>query len=244
MRQNARVSLRVIFAVSLIGLLPPAESARCEDIQPPFASAAKAPGSPEGLQGPEHANRDAAPDGAGPFRSLAPPMDPLAGRDRAFYYLNRTFGVSSLLGIGASSVFRQATNSVPEWGDGMDGYSAQYASSIGRRLVRNSIDHGLSALFGGDPRYHGSGRSGFWRRSLYAAGQTLVTHTESGKARFAYEHALGTVGSVLISRHWYPENRQRPGDYLSSAAISIGVDAAGNVFREFWPDIKHHVFRR
>jgi hypothetical protein len=186
---------------------------------------------------------DAVPGNNGLFTSLMPPPEPMTGTDRAYYYLNNTFGISALVSSAASPGIRQARNSIPEWGGGIDGYSAYYASTMGRRMVGNSIHQGLSALSGSDPRYYESGRSGFWTRSLYAAGQTLLAHTRSGRARFSYERALGTFGGVLISRNWYPEHRQTVEEYISWTAISFGIDATRNVVREFWPDIKNRLFK-
>lgn len=243
MRRKTRIALRVIPAVCLVGLFPLPEVLVSEEQPPAIPFAVEMPLAPASAEHPGKTIADAGPDHAGPLTSLKPPPDRMTGTDRMYDYLNSTFGVSSLLGSAASSGIRQARNSIPEWGGGMDGYSAHYASAIGRRMVGNSIDLGLSALLGSDPRYFESGRSGFWTRSFYAAGQTLVTHTGEGRTRFAYERTIGTIGEVLISRRWYPENRQTVGEYISSAAISLGVDATRNVIREFWPDIKNRLFK-
>jgi hypothetical protein len=61
---------------------------------------------------------------------------------------------------------------------------------------------------------------------------------DGGGIRPGYSRFIGAFGSAYISRQWYPESYHTPEDYLSSGAVSIGFDIAGNVFREFWLDLK------
>ena len=177
------------------------------------------------------------------FSSLSEPPPPRTGRQKRNYYLKRTFGVEALLRNAAVAGIQQALNTVPEWGQGMEGYSIRFASSSGQSMIDNSIHLGMGYLLHEDPRYYPSGRSGPWIRSLYAVGQTFITHKDTGEARFAYSRMLGTVGSIYISREWYPERNRTVSEYLSSTATSLGFDAAKNIFSEFWPEIKR-MFRR
>jgi hypothetical protein len=177
------------------------------------------------------------------FISLAPPPDPMTGREKLDYFLVSTFGVPAFLSGAALDGIKQARNTVPEWGQGVDGYGIRVASSVGQRIVRNTIHHGLGGLLNEDPRYYVSGRAGSWDRSLYALSQTFITHKQNGEARFAYTYMAGTVGSTLISRQWYPESNRTAEEYAYSIATSVGFKAVKNLFLEFWPDIKHRIFK-
>jgi hypothetical protein len=172
------------------------------------------------------------------FKSLSEPSSPMTGRQRLKFYLNSTFGINPILRTSAVAGINQARNNVPEWGQGTEGYSIRFASSFGRRIIRNTIHHGIGSLLHEDPRYYPSGRSDVWSRSLYAAGQTFITHNDTGDTCFAYSRMLGTVSSIYLSREWYPERNRTVSEYLTSTATSIGFDAAINIFREFWPDVK------
>jgi hypothetical protein len=172
------------------------------------------------------------------FHSLKTPPEPITGRERLYHLLNSSFGATSMLRSAAAAGIGQAWDFVPEWGQGMDGYSARLLASMGRRMIGNGIDHGMSRLLEEDPRYYGSGRTGIWERGLYAAAQTFVTHTASGRPRFAYAHVLGTVSGLYISRRWHPERTRTAGEYATSIAVLFGIDAATHVASEFWPDIR------
>jgi hypothetical protein len=46
------------------------------------------------------------------------------------------------------------------------------------------------------------------------------------------------VGATYFERQWRPEADRTIGQYAASSAVWLGLDAAKNVFTEFWPDIK------
>jgi hypothetical protein len=168
---------------------------------------------------------------------------PLTGSEKWHYYLRSTYGPKSFGYTIAGAGIKQAQGSVPEWGGGMEGYGKRFASSFGQKVVNRSIRIGLKGLLHEDPRYFASGRSGIWSRTLYAVGQTFVSHKDAGGARFAYSRFAGSFGAAYVSRQWYPDSYHTTSDYLTSGFESVGIDAAKNVFSEFWPDIRrllHH----
>jgi hypothetical protein len=140
------------------------------------------------------------------FTSLSDSPKPMTGEQRIHYYLKSTFGMNALIRTAAVAGIQQARNTIPEWGQDLEGYGIRFASSAGKRIIKNSIHHGIAVLLHEDPRYYPSGRTGIWNRGVYAASQTLVAHTIE--------------------------------EYIAATATSIGFDAAKNIFREFWPDIK------
>jgi hypothetical protein len=97
-------------------------------------------------------------------------------------------------------------------------------------------------------RTHGTfGREGERRLSRlgYAVGQIFWTYTDSGGTNFNYSEILGNSTAVAISNAYYPDNR----DAASAASwlgVQLGLDMAGNILKEFWPDVcrkarrKHH----
>jgi len=166
---------------------------------------------------------------------------PLTSRGKFYFYLRSTYGPRSLASTVATSAIKQARDAVPEWGQGMEGYGKRYASSFGQKAIKQFIHFGVGALWGEDPRYHASARTGAFQRAFYAAGQTFVSHRDLGGTRFAYSRFIGAVGGVCISRQWYPESHRSTDQYIAAAAASIGLDIAKNIFNEFWPDIKRRL---
>ncbi len=177
------------------------------------------------------------------LRKPAAEWRPMTGREKFRYYLKSTYGPEAGAYYAASAGLKQMKDGVPEWGQGAEGYGKRLASSVGRRAVKYSIQMGLGALLGEDPRYLRSDQSGVWRRALYAAGSTLVAQKDGGGRRPAYSRFIGAFGASYISRQWHPESYRTTGEYLSSGAISIGMDAAKNILKEFWPDIRRKMRR-
>jgi hypothetical protein len=162
----------------------------------------------------------------------------LTGKEKLDYALKTALGLNSMMASLAGSGIKQSRNSVPEWGQGMSGYGKRFGSSMGQKVIRQSIRFGLGTLLHEDPRHFGSGRKGIWRRALFATGRSFVSIKDCGGIRPGYTKFAAAFGGAYLSRQWYPENKQNAGEYLSSGGISIGLDAAKNVFYEFLPDLK------
>jgi hypothetical protein len=235
---------RIVVMIAFSGLLPFSVKAIGDD--------SAAPNPPSFFLFPDPTQKDADTSAENQAGSPSPgaitesppqTRTPMSGKERFQYYLHATYSprviAYSLAGTGLS----QARDSVPEWGQGMEGYGKRLGSRFARRTIKYSIHHGLAGLLHEDPRYFYSNRTGIWRRSLYAACQSLITHTDSGGIRPAYSELIGMVSATYIERQWRPEADQTIGQYAASSAVWLGLDAAKNVFTEFWPDIKrrlHH----
>lgn len=176
-------------------------------------------------------------------RAVPVKRKPMTGSERWSYYLRSTYGLRSLAYTAAGTGINQARDTVPEWGQGMEGYSKRYASSFGQKAIKRSIHHGLASLFHEDPRFRRSDRSGLFDRALHAAGQTLFAYKDDGGRRVGYSRFVATGAAAYISRQWRPERYHSADQYFSSAVRSLGIDAAKNVFNEFWPDIRRMLGR-
>lgn len=156
---------------------------------------------------------------------------------------------SSLLGPGpiAKSLFtaglKQWTDSPSEWGQGSAGYSRRFTYRYGVRVAANSLEFGIGSLIGEDPRYFRSEKTGLARVG-HAVKSTFVAPSDAGGTRFAYARMAGIVGGAALSNAWYPDRYRTVGSTLERAGFSIAGDVAGNLLREFWPDIKRKVFKR
>ena len=169
---------------------------------------------------------------------------PLTPGEKSRIYLQSTVGPMSIFASVFSSGYNQAVDSVPEWGQGMEGYGKRFASSIGQKAVDNTTNFGLKILLREDPRYFYSNRRGIRPRTFHAIGETFVAHKDSGGTRLNYSGFAGVASGVFVSRQWRPETSRTTVDYITGAAVSVGAQAAKNVFTEFWPDIKKKFLKR
>jgi hypothetical protein len=172
-----------------------------------------------------------------------PPLSytPLTNHEKFRYYLKSTYGPMSWLSTGASSAIAQAKDATPEWGQGMEGYSKRYGSRFGQKMIKKSITAGLGAAFNEDPRYFPSERNGIFPRVSYAVTHEFLVRRDSGSWKFADARMIGTFSSSFIALSWRPDADQSTRTALLNGVASIGYDAAWNIFKEFWPDIRAHL---
>ncbi|MFB3828096.1 MAG: hypothetical protein ACE15B_15105 [Bryobacteraceae bacterium] len=162
---------------------------------------------------------------------------PLGSRARAF--ARQTFGPGAWLRAGAGAGFNQLCGRPYEWGGGTDGAARRFASGFGQQAVKASIQFGVGAWRHEAPAYAPSRRSGWWNRARHAIAYTIMTPREGDRDdSIAAGRLAGAFGSGMISRLWQPERLHTAGSGLASGAISLGLDACMNAFREFWPDLR------
>ena len=74
-------------------------------------------------------------------------------------------------------------------------------------------------------------------------GQIFWTHTDSGGTQFNYSEVLGNSTAVAISNAYYPDHRDA-GSNATRLGVQLGLDVAGNVLKEFWPDMNRKLSRK
>ena len=138
----------------------------------------------------------------------------------------------------------QATNGNPSFGQGVGGYGKRFGTAYADFGIQNFMTEGLfPTVLRQDPRYfrrrEGSGPS----RLAYAISRLFITRNDSGKHQFNYSEVVGGATSLAISNAYYPDARG-VGNNLGRYAVQLSFDAASNVLKEFWPDLKRKLPRR
>jgi hypothetical protein len=129
------------------------------------------------------------------------------------------------------------TNSNPSFGQDGLGYAHYFAASYADLAIGNYMTEAVyPTLLHQDPRYFRRGTGSGWSRLGYAVGQIFWTHTDAGGTQFNYSEFLGNSTAVAISYAYYPAGRDAI-SALSKLGSQIGVDMAGNVLKEFWPEL-------
>lgn len=170
--------------------------------------------------------------------SQTPSTQPLSVRGKLRFYLDKNFGPAGLLRSAFSAGLNQWRDYPTEWGQGAEGYGRRLASCLGQNTVKNTIRFVTATALREDPRYFPSEQKGFSRRVGHALASVFVTRTDSGGRRFAVSEFAGVVGSKFIANQWYPPRVATTNDALRGSAVTLGYDAAWNLAKEFWPDIK------
>jgi len=155
-------------------------------------------------------------------------------------YLKHTFSPVAAGRAAMGAAVNQANNTPSEWGQGAAGFGKRFASSFAKHLVKKGIQYPVSKLFHEELSYQRSDKTGFGPRLKYALAGTVITHkTTTGESTIAKGELAGAFGSGFISRAWQPASVRTASAGFTSAGLVLGIDAAGNVIKEFWPEIRH-----
>ena len=149
-----------------------------------------------------------------------------------------------LLLLGAAIAgLGQLTNNNPSFGQGAAGFGRRFGTSYADQAIGNMMTEAIFPTFlHEDPRYFRRGTGSKWSRTWYAATRVFVTRTDAGNLRFNFSEVLGNATGVAISNAYYPDSRT-VGANAEKLGEQIGIDAASQVLKEFWPDIKRKFFQ-
>jgi hypothetical protein len=149
------------------------------------------------------------------------------------------FGPGTFERALAAAVSDQIRRFPEEWGHGAThGFGARAASEYGQVAIGNLIESGVQSLHKEDPRYFRRGSGNFFQRTLHVIGNTLVVHSTSGGRTVSLALPASAYGSWAIAARWYPAELHGVASLFQWGSANVGMKAAGNFFREFWPDMK------
>ena len=137
----------------------------------------------------------------------------------------------------------QLTNDNKSFGQGGAGYGRYFGTAFGGFVIGDYMTEAVfPTILHQDPRYFRRGMGSKWGRLAYAVGQTFWTHNDSGKTQFNYSEIVGNSVAAGISMSYYSDNRTAR-DAASMLGLQVGLDAAANVLKEFWPDLQRAFHR-
>jgi hypothetical protein len=171
---------------------------------------------------------------------------PISSGQKFKIFADDTFDRGSFMLAGAFAAKGFIANDNPAFGHGMEGFGKYYAAAYGDVAIGNFMTEALyPVIFHQDPRFFRRGTGNSWSRAGYAVKQIFWTRTDSKRMQFNYSEVAGNLTAAGIATAYYPDNRN-VGSVASHWAIQLGIDMAGNLLKEFWPDLdrklsgKHH----
>ena len=170
---------------------------------------------------------------------------PITAKERIQWVVNTTVGPEGLAGELFGAGWDTLLNSPPkEYGTHWQGFGDRLGMGVAGNAVSNSMEGGLGAVWGEDPRYLRDGGASFGDRLGHAAKMTFLAEDRTGNVMPAYARFMAIPGSNFLSNAW-----RAPGDDdVNRATIRTGIGFLGrfgsNVFDEFWPDFKQKLFHR
>jgi hypothetical protein len=152
---------------------------------------------------------------------------------------------SSFVFVAIQAGVAEARNSTPEFHHGASGYGRYYWHTYADYVDENLwVEFLLPAVLHQDPRYYTLGRGGFIKRLGYSVSRVVITRTDSGNEAFNASEIFGAGAASGISTLYYPSQERTFNKTYQLWLTSIAIDAASDLFKEFWPEINSKVFHQ
>lgn len=148
-------------------------------------------------------------------------------------YVKSMFGPAALGRTVVSAGFSTWRNSPEEWGANWEGFGRRVASGTGRNVIKQTTMYGFDEALKYDSRFYRSKKKDFGSRLGNALISPVTARDKNGKRVIGIPRLVGTyTSSIVAAEAWYP-SRYDYKDGLKSGTISLGFNAAFNVFKEF-----------
>lgn len=162
---------------------------------------------------------------------------PLTARQKFRLAARDSFDPGTFLLAGIWAGIGQASRSTPSYGQGMAGYGRYYGAAYGNLMIGDFMTAAIfPTLLHQDPRYFRRGTGSTRSRLGYAMGQIFFTHGDNGRTQFNFSEIGGNATAVAISSAYDPGNRSAS-NAAGTLGIQLGLDMAGNILKEFAPDL-------
>jgi hypothetical protein len=161
------------------------------------------------------------------------------------YYVNETFLNPSVFtapafraGIRmANPPGKGATQYPREWRQGAEGFGRNYGDAFAQRVTFQTARFATGVITHEDPRYIPSASHNVLARSLHALSFTFVDRSDSGHAMPAFSNFVGATAAGFVGNAYLPSGFNNATHAGQRAPLQFGFTAAGNLFREFAPEM-------
>jgi hypothetical protein len=165
------------------------------------------------------------------------------------YYVNETYlnpGVFTApafrAGIRmANPPGKGATRYPPEWRQGGEAFGRNYGDAFAQRVTFETARFATGIITHEDPRYIPSSSRNVLARSLHALTFTFVDRSDSGRAMPAFSNFVGATAAGFVGNAYLPSGFNNATHAGQRATLQFGFTAAGNLFREFAPQMPRPV---
>jgi hypothetical protein len=154
-------------------------------------------------------------------------------RQRFKRYAKSMFGPYALGSNVVKAGYSTATNSPEEWGGTWEGFGRRFASGMGKSVIKNTTMYGLDEGFKLDSHFYRSQKRDTKSKIKNALISPFTARNRNGKRVIGFPRIAGTyTAGIVAAETWYP-SRYDYKNGLRSGTISLGFNAAVNLFKEF-----------
>jgi hypothetical protein len=179
----------------------------------------------------------------------APTVSPITLQGKLSYYFTETYlNPGALTAPAFTAGFRMAnppgkgvTRYPADWRQGAEGFGRNYGDAFAARVSAHTAQFLTGAILREDPRYTPSASRGFFARSAHALAFTFVDRSDSGRPMPAFSNLAGAAAGGFVGDAYLPAGFQDMTHAGQRATFQFGTIVAGNLFREFAPQMPRAV---
>jgi len=176
--------------------------------------------------------------------SAQAPYEMISGKQRVQWAAAQTFGPESLLVGTLSAGIGTGRDNPEEYGPHWDGFAKRYGMRFTGIATSNTIEAGLGAIWGEDPRYVRNQNLPFKKRIGNVFLLSFAARNRQGKLMPAYARYIAIPGNNFLSNTWRVSSEATTSAALTRTGYGLLAEIASNAWSEFWPDVKRMVFKK
>jgi hypothetical protein len=172
------------------------------------------------------------------------PYRAISGNQRIQWAAQQTFGPQSWLTGTFTAAIGTARDSPAEYGPHWEGFAKRYGMRFSGVASSNTIEAGLGALWGEDPRYVRDPSLPIRHRLTNVLLLSFTAHNRHGRLVPAYARYIAIPGNNFLSNTWRVNSEATTSAALTRTGYGVLSEIASNAWTEFWPDVKHRMFKK
>jgi hypothetical protein len=167
---------------------------------------------------------------------------PITGIDRLNWAVKSTIGPASLeIGV-LSAAWGTGFDHPKEYGVNVPGFVKRYGLRLTGVATSNVAEASLGVIWAEDPRYHRDDQVLPFRARFHRTLKMTFMSERKGELIPAYARFIAIAGTNVLSDSWRPNSDRGPVNTIDRIGLGFGGRLLANMYEEFWPDVKKHVF--
>lgn len=172
-------------------------------------------------------------------------ITPLTAKEKFKIGAEDAFDTYSIPLAALLAAIAQAKNDDASWGQGWLPYGKRLAAGYGDTVIGSFMTTGVfPSLLHEDPRYFRLGTGTKKARSWYALKRIMVIRNDRGGTEFNFSEFGGNAAAAGLSLTYHSKAEANFSSWAGDYGTQIAIDVVANQCKEFWPDIRHKLFKK
>jgi hypothetical protein len=172
-------------------------------------------------------------------------ITPLTAKEKFKIGAEDAFDTYSIPLAAVLAAIAQAKNDDASWGQGWLPYGKRLAAGYGDTVIGSFMTTGVfPSMLHEDPRYFRLGTGTKKARSWYALKRILIIRNDRGGTEFNFSEFGGNGAAAALSLTYHSKAEANFSSWAGDYGTQIAIDVVANQCKEFWPDIRHKLFKK